>query len=98
MFAFCRSVALSLFRSVASSCGTLGEASGFAYRLRKKGDVEISHHGRQATVLRGTAASGFLIQISRCGEGDAQQFMAHLTGNYKRGNERFAGHHARNLS
>ena len=74
----------------------LGEASGFAYRVRKSGDVEISHHGRQATVLRGKAASGFVVQISRCAEGEAQQLMARLTGNYKRGNERLAGSHARN--
>ena len=29
-------------------------------------------------------------------ESDVQQFLARLTGNYKRGNERLAGRHPRN--
>lgn len=57
----------------------LGEAAGFAYRVRKSGDVEISDHGHQATVLRGKAASGFVVQVSRCAESEAQQLMARLT-------------------
>jgi len=75
---------------------TVGQASGFAYRVRKNGDVEISHHGRQATVLRGQAASAFVVQASRCAPEDAQQLMARATGNYKRSNERLASRHARN--
>ena len=35
-----------------------GAASGFAYRVRKGGDVEIGHHGRQTTVLRGDPRIG----------------------------------------
>lgn len=72
-----------------------GEAAGFAYRVRKSGEVEISHHGRRATVLRGKAASMFTVQVSRCAEAEAQQLMARVTGNYKRGNEGVASRHPR---
>jgi len=47
--------------------------------------VEIRHHGRHATTLRGAAALKFLSDVER---GDPQQVMARVTGNYKRGNER----------
>lgn len=59
--------------------------SGFAYTTRKNGEVVITHHGRQAVVLRGDAARRFLTRLA---EGDAQEVMARATGNYKRGNER----------
>jgi hypothetical protein len=63
----------------------MGAPSGFDYVLRKNGEILITHHGRQATVLRGQAAERFLIRIRL---EDPQQLMARITGNYKRGNER----------
>ena len=57
-----------------------GEASGFEYRVRKDGDVVIHHHGRQATVLRGAAATRFLADVGRR---DPQEVMARATGNYQ---------------
>jgi hypothetical protein len=66
---------------------------GFSYVVRPNGEVEISHHGRPATVLRGGAAARFLLDV----EGrDPQELMARLTGNYKRGNERMGKDHPRN--
>ncbi|TQS45914.1 hypothetical protein [Cryptosporangium phraense] len=62
-----------------------GTPEGFTYRVRKSGDVEVRHHGRAATVLRGAVAARFLADVER---GDPQQLMARLTGNYKHGNER----------
>jgi hypothetical protein len=59
--------------------------SGFAYSVRKNGDIVISHHDRQATVLRGQQAARFLEQLKTR---DDQELMARATGNYKRGNER----------
>lgn len=70
--------------------------SGFAYRVRKDGEVEVSHHGRSAAVLRGKVAAAFVAEVARGGEDAAQQLMARVTGNYKRGNERLASRHARN--
>lgn len=69
---------------------------GFSYRSRKNGDVEILHHGRVASTLRGCDAMDFLTRVEAAGEAAAQQFMARVTGNYKRGNERLAGQHPRN--
>lgn len=63
----------------------MGSASGFSYSVRKSGEVVISHHGRQVTILRGMSAEKFL---SRLESTNGQELMARVTGNYKRGNER----------
>jgi len=34
-----------------------GEANGFAYDVRRDGEVVITHHGKRATVLRGPRAA-----------------------------------------
>jgi len=72
-----------------------GAPEGFAYRVRKNGDIELLHHGRPAGVLRGPAAARFLVDVE---EGDPQELMARLTGNYRHGNERVARNHPRNRS
>ena len=72
------------------------EDLGFRVRKRKGGDVEILHHGRLAATLRGTQAAEFLAELSDPTDSEAQQLMARLTGNYKRGNERLASSHPRN--
>lgn len=69
---------------------------GFTYRQRKGGAVEVLHRGRLATTLRGADALDFLAEVESAGFGEAQQLMARLTGNYKRGNERQASQHPRN--
>ena len=69
---------------------------GFSYRSRKNGDLEILHHGRVASTLRGHDATDFLSEVEACDQVDAQQLMARITGNYKRGNERLASQHLRN--
>ncbi|QDB79880.1 hypothetical protein FE251_11220 [Georgenia wutianyii] len=66
--------------------------SGFAYVVRG-GDVVITHHGKVATTLRGRRAADFLDDVEAQ---DAQELMARLTGNYRRGNERQARQHPRN--
>ena len=63
----------------------MADPTGFAFALRKNGDIAISHHGRPATTLRGKAAAKFLADVARR---DPQELMARITGNYKRGNER----------
>jgi hypothetical protein len=69
---------------------------GFSYRIRKNGDVEVLHHGRVAATLRGRDAAEFVAELPDPTGPDAQQVMARVTGNYKRGNERLAGSHPRN--
>lgn len=68
---------------------------GFDYETRG-GEVVITHHGRRATVLRGTAAARFLADVEDSGHDDEQELMARVTGNYRRGNERTAKNHPRN--
>lgn len=72
------------------------EDLGFTYRLRKAGEVEVRHHGKLAATLRGPEAADFIQEVSGAALGEAQQLMARLTGNYKRGNERLAANHPRN--
>ena len=71
----------------------MGAAEGFAYAVRDNGDVVVTRHGKQATVLRGARAAEFVDEVEG---GDAQGVMARWTGNYKRGNERTARQHPRN--
>ena len=72
-------------------CGVPGP-EGFDYTARGD-EVVITHHGRRATVLRGAAAARFLADAE---DGDDQELMARVTGNYRRGNERTAKNHPRN--
>jgi hypothetical protein len=68
----------------------VGTPEGFAWVRHKNGEVLISHHGRQATVLRGAKADAFVDDTSGASDADLQELMARLTGNYKHGNERSA--------
>ena len=68
----------------------------FTHRRRKDGAVEVLHHGRLASTLRGRDALDFIIEIEAASPAEAQQLMARVTGNYKRGNERLAANHPRN--
>ncbi|MFC0673677.1 hypothetical protein [Brachybacterium hainanense] len=65
---------------------------GFDYTVRGD-EVVITHHGRPAGTLRGRRAADFLEDVE---DGDPQEIMARMTGNYRRGNERTARHHPRN--
>jgi len=65
---------------------------GFEFVVRGE-DVVITHHGRTATTLRGQRAAAFLDDVE---DGDPQELMARVTGNYRRGNERQARNHPRN--
>ena len=56
-------------------------------------EVQISHHDRAATVLRGAVAARFLVDVR---DHDPQELMARLTGTYRRGNERMGKNHPRN--
>lgn len=70
--------------------------TGFAYQQRGNGEVIITHRGRPATTLRGDDAEAFLAELAGGSDEDAQELMARVTGNYRRGNERTAKQHPRN--
>jgi hypothetical protein len=81
---------------LASSRGVGGEDIRLRYRERKDGTVELLHHGRLASTLRGAEARAFLVRALVGDPSEAQHLMARLTGNYKRGSERRAAAHPRN--
>ena len=62
--------------------------NAFAYRLTKDGTVFVSRAGRDVTTLRGEAARRFEARVEGLDGEAAQQEMARVTGNYRRGNER----------
>ncbi len=70
---------------------------GFTYVEKKNGDVVIEHHGKKATILRGNKSITFKEQLKAKEFADQQQLMARLTGNYKKGNERQARKHQKNV-
>jgi hypothetical protein len=55
---------------------------------RRAAEVVVTHRGRRAAVLRGDSAARFLERVEDLDEAGAQQLMARVTGNFKRGNER----------
>jgi hypothetical protein len=59
----------------------------FAWRSRGE-EIEIRHRGKPVTVLRGESAARFAARIGGLDDAAAQQLMARVTGNFKRGNER----------
>jgi glycine cleavage system aminomethyltransferase T len=67
---------------------------GFTYLAVKSGAVFIRRHGQMASELRGPEAEAFLKKIGTASFSQAQQIMARVTGNYKRGNERTARNRA----
>jgi len=69
---------------------------GFTYQIKKDGDIIINRNGKYAITLRGKKALEFIENISTSEPGDSQLYMARITGNYKRGNERNARNHPRN--
>lgn len=74
----------------------MGSPEGFTFSVRKNGDVVIRHHGRVATTLRERRAAAFVAEVGDVDDGGAQELMARVTGNYKRGNERAQADHVRN--
>jgi hypothetical protein len=74
----------------------MSDPSGFAWQTPRGGEVQVLHHSRVAVTLRGVAALDFLAEVQAGDDAAAQQLMARLTGNYKRGNERLAASHPRN--
>lgn len=72
----------------------MASALGFDFVEHENGDVTVRHHGTVAARLRGATAARFLVEVAAA---DPQLVMAKITGNYRRGNERAARQHPRNL-
>lgn len=59
---------------------------GFTWRARKSGDVEVLHATAARPPLRGAKAAAFSRDMEGGDVSGAQQLMARVTGNYRRGN------------
>jgi hypothetical protein len=71
---------------------------GVSFRATANGTVLVRLGGRLVATLRGTAARRFLVDLSDTSPAVQQQWMARITGNYRRGNETLAPGHSRNRS
>ena len=60
----------------------------FSYVPRADGSIVIRYRAAPVTVLRGKAADRFRVRVDGVDAPGAQQVMARVTGNFKRGNER----------
>lgn len=65
---------------------------GFSYRALKNGTVFIYRDGKTVTTLSNKRAADFLAKVEGVDNASAQQIMARVTGNYKRGNEKTLHH------
>ena len=69
---------------------------GFRWTVRKDGAAAVTREGVTVSVLRGALAQAFLAGPALATPSQAQQALARITSNYRRGNERAAGAHRRN--
>jgi hypothetical protein len=60
----------------------------FSYLTRADGTIVVRYRGAPVTLLRGRAADRFTTRLDGADAAAAQQLMARVTGNFKRGNER----------
>jgi len=60
----------------------------FGYQSAKNGRVFLFWEGKQVKILSGKQADNFNAKAATLNEEDLQHYLARLTGNFKRGNER----------
>lgn len=64
--------------------------SPFSYKVTKNNTILIYYHGKQVKLLKGKDAEKILEKINNAeGIQAVQLILAKITGNFKRGNERF---------
>ena len=63
----------------------------FSFVARADGSIVVRYHEAPVTLLRGRAAERFARRVDGADGAAAQQLMARVTGNFKRGNERREG-------
>jgi hypothetical protein len=60
----------------------------FDWRITADGRVFVSRGGQQVAVIAGARAARLIAVLERGDDDAAQQALARVTGNYRRGNER----------
>ena len=63
----------------------------FSYQMTKKGTVIINYEGKQVKIVKGKEAEHLLSKIKEVDNDrtKVQLLLAKITGNFKRGNEKF---------
>ncbi len=66
----------------------------FTYQIMKKGTVVIYYEGKQIKVVKENEAERLLAKIHEAEQQtiEVQLLLAKMTGNFKRGNEKFGKH------
>jgi len=59
----------------------------FSYQVVHSEKIFIYWKSKQIKILKGKEAVKFLLKLEDLGHNQAQQLMAKVTGNFKRGNE-----------
>lgn len=77
----------AIVRGVARSEDPLA-GEPFSFLPRADGSIVVRYHDAPVALLRGKAAERFAARIRGSDGRAAQQLMARVTGNFKRGNER----------
>ncbi len=65
----------------------------FTYKITKDKKNFISWHGKQVTILSGSKAEDFIVDIKEAEGKDAQLIMAKVTGHFKHGNGKMNKRH-----
>ena len=60
----------------------------FSYVARADGSIVVRYHEAPVTLLRGRTAERFASRMASADAAKAQQLMARVTGNFKRGTGR----------
>jgi hypothetical protein len=68
--------------------GALSDGKPFSYRATKDGKAIVSWNGKPVMTLSAKDAARLLTVAARGDEYAVQLFLAKITGNFKRGNER----------
>ncbi|MEH6979934.1 MULTISPECIES: hypothetical protein [Bacillus] len=63
----------------------------FAYQITKKGTIVIYYGGKQIKIVKDREAGRLIARIKEGGDNitEVQLLVAKITGNFKRGNEKF---------
>ena len=69
----------------------------FSYTIHKNRKVILYWQGKQVMILKGSKADKFISKVRSLSEETQRLYIAKITGNFKRGNERLSHSKSKNL-
>lgn len=67
----------------------LSQNKPFSYKIQKNEKIVVFYQGRQVAIYKGQKASQLKGKLEGLSEDETQLALAKITGNFKRGNEKF---------